>query len=236
MINERARLIWRRTDVGPLVQTIRTPVKGPRMSGTMAFLMGPAACRRLSIGWRPGPRIAARGASNSGSYASSTSSGSSSGRLESRVLVQQRQLVLGQFQFVLAIPAAAIAEEAAATVAEAAINGEILRANRRYFDLPQAALFRFIPECAPASVWNCYKIQHFLLHLAAQLNIDKAASPKGSTGFMIVCSCNVLSDHDVRNAVSAASDLPRNAEADLWLPRLQRRVRPMRAHHQDHHR
>ncbi len=27
---------------------------------------------------------------------------------------------------------------------------------------------------------------------------------------MIVCSCNVLSDHDVRNAVSAAADLPRN--------------------------
>jgi len=62
------------------------------------------------------------------------------------------------------------------------------------------------------SVWNCYKIQHFLLHLGAQLNIDEGASPKGSTGFMIVCSCNVLSDHDVRNAVSAASDLPRNAK------------------------
>ncbi len=29
---------------------------------------------------------------------------------------------------------------------------------------------------------------------------------------MIVCSCNVLSDHDVRNAVSAAEDLPRNAK------------------------
>jgi bacterioferritin-associated ferredoxin len=30
--------------------------------------------------------------------------------------------------------------------------------------------------------------------------------------FMIVCSCNVLSDHDVRNAVIAATeDLPRNA-------------------------
>jgi bacterioferritin-associated ferredoxin len=28
--------------------------------------------------------------------------------------------------------------------------------------------------------------------------------------FMIVCSCNVLSDHDVRNAVSSAEDLPRN--------------------------
>jgi bacterioferritin-associated ferredoxin len=30
--------------------------------------------------------------------------------------------------------------------------------------------------------------------------------------FMIVCSCNVLSDHDVRSAVSATPDLPRNAK------------------------
>jgi bacterioferritin-associated ferredoxin len=29
---------------------------------------------------------------------------------------------------------------------------------------------------------------------------------------MIVCSCNVLSDHDVRNAVSTADDLPRSAK------------------------
>jgi bacterioferritin-associated ferredoxin len=30
---------------------------------------------------------------------------------------------------------------------------------------------------------------------------------------MIVCSCNVLSDHDVRHAVSSANDdLPRNAK------------------------
>ena len=28
---------------------------------------------------------------------------------------------------------------------------------------------------------------------------------------MIVCSCNVLSDGDVRNAVSTAEELPRNA-------------------------
>ena len=27
---------------------------------------------------------------------------------------------------------------------------------------------------------------------------------------MIVCSCNVISDHDVRNAVNEASDLPRS--------------------------
>ena len=29
---------------------------------------------------------------------------------------------------------------------------------------------------------------------------------------MIVCSCNVLSDHDVRNAVSAADDVLRHAK------------------------
>ena len=29
---------------------------------------------------------------------------------------------------------------------------------------------------------------------------------------MIVCSCNVLSDDDVRNAVCASHDLPRNAK------------------------
>jgi bacterioferritin-associated ferredoxin len=50
----------------------------------------------------------------------------------------------------------------------------------------------------------------FLLHLVALLNIDEVASPLGFFCFMIVCSCNVLSDHDVRSAVSASSDLPRN--------------------------
>jgi bacterioferritin-associated ferredoxin len=34
----------------------------------------------------------------------------------------------------------------------------------------------------------------------------------GPPDFMIVCSCNVLSDHDVRNAVGAAEQLPRNAK------------------------
>ena len=29
---------------------------------------------------------------------------------------------------------------------------------------------------------------------------------------MIVCSCNVLTDHDVRSAVNAAEDLPRSAK------------------------
>lgn len=30
--------------------------------------------------------------------------------------------------------------------------------------------------------------------------------------FMIVCSCNVISDHDVRSAVESAEELPRNAK------------------------
>jgi bacterioferritin-associated ferredoxin len=29
---------------------------------------------------------------------------------------------------------------------------------------------------------------------------------------MIVCSCNVLTDHDVRSAVNGTEDLPRNAK------------------------
>ena len=36
---------------------------------------------------------------------------------------------------------------------------------------------------------------------------------RGSCAFMIVCSCNVISDHDVRLAVSTAEDdLPRSAK------------------------
>jgi bacterioferritin-associated ferredoxin len=56
------------------------------------------------------------------------------------------------------------------------------------------------------------KIQFFLLLPAAVFNIDGAASPKGPSVFMIVCSCNVLSDDDVRNAVNASEPLPRNAK------------------------
>jgi bacterioferritin-associated ferredoxin len=34
----------------------------------------------------------------------------------------------------------------------------------------------------------------------------------GTVALMIVCSCNVLSDRDVRSAVESAQDLPRNAK------------------------
>jgi bacterioferritin-associated ferredoxin len=62
------------------------------------------------------------------------------------------------------------------------------------------------------SVWNHLKRRFFLLHPAAVLNIDGLRIPDGLAVRMIVCSCNVLSDHDVRSAVSAADDLPRNAK------------------------
>jgi bacterioferritin-associated ferredoxin len=42
--------------------------------------------------------------------------------------------------------------------------------------------------------------------------MGQEASPKGPADFMIVCSCNVLSDHDVRNAVTAPADFPRSAK------------------------
>ena len=71
--------------------------------------------------------------------------------------------------------------------------------------------FRFIPVLLRTSVWNCFKQRLFLLHPAACFHIDKEHH-EGCLLFMIVCSCNVLTDHDVRNAVSAASDLPRNAK------------------------
>ena len=34
----------------------------------------------------------------------------------------------------------------------------------------------------------------------------------GLAASMIVCSCNVISDHDVRSAVESAQNLPRNAK------------------------
>jgi Bacterioferritin-associated ferredoxin len=39
-----------------------------------------------------------------------------------------------------------------------------------------------------------------------------SASPKDLRVLMIVCSCNVLSDDDVRNAVSVSESRPRNAK------------------------
>jgi bacterioferritin-associated ferredoxin len=55
-------------------------------------------------------------------------------------------------------------------------------------------------------------MRFFLLHRRALLNIDGAHFAHRLAALMIVCSCHVLTDDDVRNAVSAADDLPRNAK------------------------
>ena len=47
---------------------------------------------------------------------------------------------------------------------------------------------------------------------AVVFNNSGSISYKDLPVFMIVCSCNVLSDDDVRNAVCTAEQLPRNAK------------------------
>jgi bacterioferritin-associated ferredoxin len=56
------------------------------------------------------------------------------------------------------------------------------------------------------------KVRFFLLHPVPAFNISAFSITDGPAVSMIVCSCNVLSDHDVRNAVVAAGELPRNAK------------------------
>jgi bacterioferritin-associated ferredoxin len=43
-------------------------------------------------------------------------------------------------------------------------------------------------------------------------NIDPQIVVASGPVFMIVCSCNVLTDHDIRAAVTATEDLPRSAK------------------------
>jgi bacterioferritin-associated ferredoxin len=49
------------------------------------------------------------------------------------------------------------------------------------------------------------------LHAGNIFNIADDQHHRVLPVFMIVCSCNVLTDHDVRSAVSAADALPRTA-------------------------
>jgi len=50
------------------------------------------------------------------------------------------------------------------------------------------------------------------LHPARPFNIEKLHIPDGLAAVMIVCSCNVISDQDVRSAVESSQHLPRNAK------------------------
>ena len=50
------------------------------------------------------------------------------------------------------------------------------------------------------------------MHLTVAFNIEKLRITDGPAFLMIVCSCNVLSDHDVRSVVEGSQHLPRNAK------------------------
>src|SRR6202042_2810098 len=60
--------------------------------------------------------------------------------------------------------------------------------------------------------WNFLKIAFLPLHLMRRFYIESVHIPDGLAFLMIVCSCNVLSDHDVRNVVESSQHLPRNAK------------------------
>jgi hypothetical protein len=112
-------------------------------------------------------------------------------------------------------------------VAQAIIIPALLR---RHF-------FRFIPVCKAANVvvWNHLKKRFFLLHLAPVLPIQ-----------WTTCPASVSSSHDrlflqrlhrPRRAQrrERRADAAAHAGADLWMPGLQRPVRPVRPHHQEDH-
>lgn len=59
-------------------------------------------------------------------------------------------------------------------------------------------------------VWNLFKLLFLLLHLLSPFNTKEASLSvpgSGCSTIMIVCSCNVLTDHDVRSVVDGAADL-----------------------------
>jgi bacterioferritin-associated ferredoxin len=52
---------------------------------------------------------------------------------------------------------------------------------------------------------------------------------EGLRRFMIVCSCHVFGDHDVRNAVGSAEQLPRNAKQLYAAPNCGRWARTIQS-------
>ncbi len=100
--------------------------------------------------------------------------------------------------------------EAAMAEAEA-INPSHLRNDGQPFD-PGQEKFLDSFQFALGSVWNHLK-EAFSFCIGPPSSISMAPHHREACPFfMIVCSCNVLSDRDVRSAVSSAEDLPRNAK------------------------
>jgi bacterioferritin-associated ferredoxin len=94
------------------------------------------------------------------------------------------------------------------------------REKDRDFDLPQQRLLDsfqgVLPGCLARLSWDQFGITSkdgfsFCIPPWSKLPHGLRIT-EGPAGFMIVCSCNVLSDHDVRSAVESAEDLPRSAK------------------------
>jgi bacterioferritin len=72
------------------------------------------------------------------------------------------------------------------------------------------------------------------LLLALGMVSDRTNLPPGAP-VMIVCSCNVFTDHDVRVDPDGQPSCTAHGRRSLSLPGLQRPMRAMRAHHPAHH-
>ena len=84
----------------------------------------------------------------------------------------------------------------------AAIDATGRPEKHRDFDPPQQRFLDSVQSVLTGSL-ELLESGFFLLLRAAVLNISWLSVSKGTSGFMIVCSCNVLSDDDVRNAVNS---------------------------------
>jgi len=80
----------------------------------------------------------------------------------------------------------------------------------RDFDLPQQPFLDSIQSVFAGSL-ELLESAVFPFAPRRGLKYLMGSISEGTSILMIVCSCNVLSDHDVRSAVNSAQDLPRNA-------------------------
>ena len=99
-------------------------------------------------------------------------------------------------------------EAAGVTAAGAAIDDADGAGDRVY---PAGSLDSFQCELAISLELLENTVFPFASHTAVQY-LKGSASPNEPAAFMIVCSCNVLSDHDVRSAVEGTQQLHRNAK------------------------
>jgi len=88
-------------------------------------------------------------------------------------------------------------------------GASVRQAKRRVFDPTQHRLLVSF-QCVSGRSLESLEKKVFPFASRRSLEYRWQRITEGSLVFMIVCSCNVLSDDDIRNAVNASEDLPRN--------------------------